>query len=128
MAYAGSGEMSRTEKEACRGRWREFICSGRIEPPRRPTATNVTSRGRRRRRVVGAGIIQPPFPPAPDGVPALESPEYTYWLACQPRHICRGLCADAQLFEFFIKDWVTRMETEAGATIAAAAAEAAARG
>ena len=32
------------------------------------------------------------------------------------------------MYELFIKDWVTRMETEAEATIAAAAAEAAARG
>ena len=143
MAYAGSGEMSRTEKEACRGRWREFICSGRIDPPRRPTAknvtrrgspqrpttTNVTRRGSRRRRAGGiyAGG-QPPIPPAPDGVPAFESSQFTYWLACQPRHICRGLCEGAHLYELFIKDWVTRMETEAEATIAAAAAEAAARG
>ena len=39
-----------------------------------------------------------------------------------------GRFTDAKLYEFFIKDWVTRKETEAEAMIAAAAEAAAAIG
>ena len=121
MAFAGSGEMSGEAKNACRRRWRAFICSGRIEPPRRPKTTTAPAGA-----TPAAAGVPATMPKAPDGVPAHGSSAYINWFDRQPGWMHAR--AGAVLYAGFIKEWVTRAEEAAEAAIAAAAEAAAAVG
>ena len=116
--------MSGEAKNACRRRWRAFICSGRIvPPPRRPKATTAPAGA-----APAATHVPGPatMPTAPDGVPAYMSSAYINWFDRQPGWMHAR--AGAVLYAGFIKEWVTRAEEAAEAVMAAAAVAAAAGG
>ena len=69
IAYVGSGEMSKKEKDECRVRWREFTQSGKV--------VEVVPKQRRARRApVGPAPMEMEMPIAPDGVPAFMNPQF----------------------------------------------------
>ena len=113
--------MSGEEKDACRRGWRAFICSGRIEPPRRPKATTAPAGA-----TPAATHVPATLPTAPDGVPAYGSSAYINWFERQPAWVHQRV--GPALYASFIKEWVTRAEEAAEAAIAAAAVAAAAVG